>query len=66
MFALRVGIAPDEQIERRVNNFKFLTKLGKSATESLSTDVHGNYVMSRPRVFERHKRFREGREEVDD
>jgi len=30
------------------------------------TDVYGDDVMSRPRVFEWHKRFREGREEVDD
>jgi len=52
----------DENIEQRIH-FKFLVKLGKSETENfrLSTDVYGDDVMSRPRVFERHKRFREGR-----
>jgi len=53
---------PDEKIKQRID-LKFLTKLGKSATESfrLLKDV-----VSRPRVFEWHKRFREGREQVDD
>jgi len=57
---------PDEQIEQRIN-LTFLVKLGKSTTESfhLLTDVYGDDVVSRPRVFERHKRFREGREEID-
>jgi len=59
---------PDEQTGQRVN-LKFLVKLGlKSATEGfrLSTDVYGDDVMSRPRVSEWYKRFRESREEVDD
>ncbi|KAL4126402.1 hypothetical protein QTP88_010624 [Uroleucon formosanum] len=58
---------PDEKIEQRIN-LKFLVKLGKSATESfnLLTEVYGDSVLSRPRVFEWHKRFREGREEVED
>ncbi|XP_015376246.1 PREDICTED: putative uncharacterized protein FLJ37770 [Diuraphis noxia] len=49
-------------------NLKFLMKLGKSATEcfNLLTEVYGDSVLSRPRVFEWHKRFREGREEVED
>jgi len=55
----------DEKIERRIN-LKFPMKLGKSATGSfrLLTDVYGDDYMSRD--FERHKRFREGLEEVDD
>ncbi|XP_060833661.1 protein GVQW3-like [Rhopalosiphum padi] len=58
---------PDEKIQQRIN-LKFLVKLGKSATESfnLLTEVYGDSVLSRPRVFEWHKRFREGREEVED
>jgi len=52
---------------RRKNriDLKFLTKPGKSATESFRslTDVYGDDVTSRSRVFERHERFREG---VDD
>jgi len=58
---------PDETIEQRIN-LKFLVKLGKSATESfrLLTDVYGDDFMSRPRVLEWHKRFRERREEDDD
>ena len=49
-------------------NIKFLTKLGKSATETLSLlqQAYGEECMSRARVFEWHKRFREGREEVED
>lgn len=43
-------------------------KFGKSATESLRlfTDVYGNAVMSRARVFKWHNRFFEGRIEVED
>jgi len=53
----------DEKIEQHIN-LKFLMKLGKSATEStyLLTAVYGDDVMSQSRVFEWHKRFREGRE----
>jgi len=51
---------------RRVR-LKFLAKLGKSATGKLSsvdTRTCGDDVTSRPRVFERHERFRQGRDEV--
>jgi len=67
LFALYVEIIPDEKIEQRID-FKFLVKLWESATESfrLFTDVYGDDVTSRPRVFEWHKRFREVREEIDD
>lgn len=43
----------DDKIEQRIN-LKFLVKLEKSATESfcLLTDVYGDAVLSRTRVFE--------------
>ena len=49
-------------VEQRVN-IKFLTKLGKSATETynLSTEVYGDQCLSRTQVFEWFKKFREGR-----
>ena len=49
-------------------NIKFLEKLGKSPTETfvLLQEVYGKETMSRARVFEWHKRFCEGREEVED
>lgn len=54
-------------IEQRVN-VKFLVKLGKSATEtySLLQQVYREECMSRTRVFEWHKRFKEGREDIED
>lgn len=54
-------------IEQRVN-VKFLVKLGKSATEtySLLQQVYREECMSRTRVFEWCKRFKEGREEIED
>ncbi|KAE9521254.1 hypothetical protein AGLY_018346 [Aphis glycines] len=53
---------PDEKIEQRIN-LKFLVKLGKSATKSfnLLTEVYGDSDHDHW-----HKRFREGREEVED
>lgn len=54
---------PDQTVEI---NRKFLTKLGKFATESFRLLIHTYTVTSRPCVFEGHKRLREGREEVDD
>ena len=54
-------------MEQRIN-LKFLVKLRKSPTEcfKLLTEVYGEDVMSRPRVFEWHKRFKSGRKEVED
>ena len=54
-------------IEQRIN-IKFCVKLGKTATETLKMlrDVYGDSSMSRTRVFELHKRFVEGREDVED
>jgi len=61
------GIMPNFKIKQRVN-LKFLVKLKKSPTEcfKLLTEVYGEVTMSRTRVFEWHKRFSKGREEVDD
>nr|CAH7745967.1 unnamed protein product [Callosobruchus chinensis] len=55
------------KIEQRIN-LKFLVKLGKSPSEcfQLLKEVFGDNCMSRTRVFEWHKRFSEGREEVED
>ena len=54
-------------IELRIN-IKFCVKLEKTATETLKMlrDVYGDSFMSRTRVFEWHKQFVEGREDVKD
>ena len=46
-------------------NLKFLVRLGKTPTEALKLlqKVYGNDMMSRTRLFEWHRRFKEGREE---
>ena len=54
-------------IEQRIN-IKLCVNLGKTATETMKMlrDVYGNSSMFRTRVFEWHKRFVEGREDVED
>jgi len=54
-------------VEQRVN-IKFLIKLGKSATVTynLLTDMYGDQCLSRTKVFEWFKKFKEGREYVGD
>ena len=54
-------------IERRIN-LKFLVRLGKTPTETFNSlqEVYEEATMSRTRIFEWHKRFREGREDVED
>ena len=49
-------------------NLKFLAKLGKTPSESFAMlqQVYGEEMMSRTHAFEWHKRFKEGREEVED
>uniref|UniRef100_A0A8C4QX94 Mos1 transposase HTH domain-containing protein n=1 Tax=Eptatretus burgeri TaxID=7764 RepID=A0A8C4QX94_EPTBU len=49
-------------------NLKFLAKLGKTPYESFTMlqQVYGEETMSRTRAFEWHKRFKEGRGEVED
>ena len=51
--------------EQRVN-IKLLTKIGKSATETynLLTQVYGDQCLSCTQVFERFKKFKDGREYV--
>ena len=56
----------DTSREQRANlNF---VKLGKTPSESFAMlqRVYGEETMSRTRAFECHKRFKEGREEVED
>ncbi|XP_029980215.1 protein GVQW3-like [Sphaeramia orbicularis] len=54
-------------MERRIN-LRFLVKLGRSPTECLKLlrEAYGEDAMSQPQVFEGHKCFKRGREEVDD
>ena len=54
-------------IEQRIN-LKFLVRLGKTPTETFNflQEVYGDATMSRTRIFGRKKRFREGREDVED
>ena len=49
-------------------NLKFLVKLGKGPTDCLKLlhEVYGEATMSRARLFEWHKRFTSGREDVED
>jgi histone-lysine N-methyltransferase SETMAR len=52
-------------LEQRIN-IKFCTKPGKSASETLQmlTEAYGADAMKKSSVFEWHKRFKEGREDV--
>ncbi|GBM85936.1 hypothetical protein AVEN_97556-1 [Araneus ventricosus] len=54
-------------MEKRVN-IKFCFKLGKTATETheLLVKVHGVEAVSKKCVFEWFKRFRDGKEDVED
>ena len=54
-------------VEQRTN-LKFLVRLGKSPSEALRMlqEVYGQETISRSHVFEWHRRFKEGREEVED
>lgn len=49
-------------------NIKFLAKLGRTPTETFEMlkAAYGDQTLSRARVFEWHKRFSSGREDVDD
>ncbi|KAM6159067.1 protein GVQW3 [Rhynchocyon petersi] len=57
----------DRYLEQRIS-IKFCVKLNKSASEThhLLKEAYGDEVMSRARVFDWHKRFKEGRENVRD
>ena len=54
-------------VEQQINP-KFLVHLGKTLTEALKLlqEVYGEDTMSRTPFFEWHRRFKEGREEVED
>ena len=55
-------------VKQRINR-KFLVCLGKTPTEApkMLQEVYGDVAMSRTRrLFEWHRRFKEGREEVED
>jgi hypothetical protein len=56
----------DKEIEQRIN-IKFLVKLKETATETfdLLRQAYGENTLSKARVFELHKRFSEGREDVE-
>ncbi|XP_004683275.2 PREDICTED: putative uncharacterized protein FLJ37770 [Condylura cristata] len=57
----------DRYLEQRIS-IKFCVKLNKSASEThhLLKEAYGSDVMSRARVFDWYKRFKEGREDVRD
>ncbi|XP_055279696.1 protein GVQW3 [Moschus berezovskii] len=57
----------DRYLEQRIS-IKFCVKLNKSASEThhLLKEAYGDEVMSRARVFDWHKRFKEGRENIRD
>ena len=53
--------------EQRIN-LKFSVRLGKTPTETfkLLQEVNGDASMPRTRILEWHKRFKEGRESMED
>jgi len=57
----------DKNLEQRIN-IKFCVKVRKSANETLAllTVIYGEYVMKKSSVFEWHRWFKEGREDVQD
>ena len=57
----------DKNLEQRIN-IKFCVKIGKSASETLVllTVAYSEYIMKKSSVFELHRRFKEGRECVQD
>ena len=54
-------------VKQRIN-LKFLVRLEKTPTEALKLlqEVYGDDTISRTRLFEWHRRFKQGREEVED
>jgi hypothetical protein len=67
VFLLLVRKMTDTKIEQRTN-IKFLAKLKNTATETyqLVCEAYGEHNLSRARVFEWHRRFLGGREDVED
>ena len=56
-----------KNLEQRIN-IKFCVKIGKSVSETLAllTVAYDEYTMKKLSVFEWHRRFKEGREDVQD
>jgi hypothetical protein len=67
VFLLLVRKITDTSIKQRTN-IKFLAKLKKTPTKTyqLLREVYGEDTLSRARVFEWHRRFLGGREDVED
>jgi hypothetical protein len=67
VFLLLVRKMTDTKIEQRTN-IKFLSKLKKTATKTyqLLREVYRDDTLSRANVFEWHRRFLGGREDVED
>ena len=57
----------DKNLGQRIY-IKFCVKIGKSASETLAllTVAYGEYAMKKLSVFEWHRRFKEGQEDVQD
>jgi hypothetical protein len=57
----------DKNLEQLIN-IKFCVKIGKSASQKLVllTVAYDEYAMKKSRVFEWHRRFKKGREDVQD
>jgi hypothetical protein len=55
----------DKNLEQRID-IKFCVKIGNSASETLSilTVAYGEYAMKKSRVFDWHRLFKEGRDDV--
>ena len=53
-------------VEQRIN-LKFLVRLGKTPTKALKLfqEIYGDYTMLKTRLFEWHRRFKKGREELE-
>jgi hypothetical protein len=61
------GKMSDKNLEQQIN-IKFCVKIGKSTSETLDllTVVYAEYALKKLSVFERHRRFKKGREDVQD
>ena len=61
------GKMSDKNLEQWIN-IKYCVKTGKSASETLVllTVAYGEYTKKKLIVFEWHRRFKEGREDVQD
>jgi hypothetical protein len=67
VFLLLIRKMTDTKIEQRTN-VRYVAKLKKTATKTyqLLREVYGEDTLSRARVFEWHRKFLGGREDVED